>query len=80
MKLRVKRGDAMNAAQRNARLFGDEVNRLLWQIAVYILRPLQDGNERALFALELFEDAGEAGDIKAKLIRRGMPAVLVLIR
>ena len=80
MKLRVERGDAMNAAQRNAGLFGNEMNRLLRQVTINILRPLQDGNERALLALELFENAGEAGEIKRWLCCRGRPAVLGLIR
>src|ERR1019366_5587796 len=79
MKLRIERGDAMNAAQRNTRLLGDEVNRFFWQVAVNILRPLQDGNERAFFGFELFEDAVEPGEIKQWLLRRGMIAVLNLI-
>src|SRR5208283_3703476 len=63
MKLCVKRRHAMDAAQRHARLFGNEMNRLFWQIAVNILRPLEDGNERAFLAFELFENASEAGEI-----------------
>ncbi len=80
MKLRIKRRDAVDAAQRNARLFGNEVNRFLRQVAINILRPLQDGNECAFLAFELFEDAGEAGEINQWLWHRGRPTVLGLIR
>ena len=75
-----KTSPPMNPAQRNARVPGDEHNRLLRQIPIQILRPLQNRDERPLLARELLKNTGKAGQINVWWRQRRVVTRLAMCR